>query len=273
MQKELWTIPKWTRRWNDDWDGRHWYPDEKPKSGEKEGVIRHVFLVRHGQYNLDDKTHGLTELGKHQSRLTAQRFKQMQEGLKSDHYGSYKITWASLTSSDVCRAKETAEIIAEVLELEHNIDPLLAEGYPCLTHPGNAANQLKKVRPARLSEESHRIETAFKKYCHRLRDYKKKPKIKEEDEKIKEDFSPEKHHPIPETEEQEPEHQYEIVVCHMNVIRYFVMRSLQLPPEAWLRLRGDNCGLTEIIFYPGGRVSLGRFGDQGHLSVEETTFH
>lgn len=45
----------------------------------------------------------------------------------------------------------------------------------------------------------------------------------------------------------EVEHQYELVVCHMNVIRYFVCRALQLPPEAWLRFRGDNCGLTEII--------------------------
>ena len=59
----------------------------------------------------------------------------------------------------------------------------------------------------------------------------------------------------------------------MNVIRYFLVRALQMPPEAWLRFRGDNCGLTEIIVYDDGRVSLGRFGDQGHLTIEETTFH
>ena len=28
-----------------------------------------------------------------------------------------------------------------------------------------------------------------------------------------------------------PRHEYEVVVCHMNVIRFFVMRALQLPPE------------------------------------------
>ena len=71
----------------------------------------------------------------------------------------------------------------------------------------------------------------------------------------------------------EKQHEYEVIVCHMNVIRYFVCRALQLPPEAWLRMRGDNCGLTEIIIYDDGRVSLGRFGDQGHLTIEETTFH
>ena len=66
---------------------------------------------------------------------------------------------------------------------------------------------------------------------------------------------------------------YEVVVCHMNVIRYFVLRALQLPPEAWLRLRGDNGGITELIFYPEGKVSLSRFADTGHLGIEQTTFH
>ena len=66
---------------------------------------------------------------------------------------------------------------------------------------------------------------------------------------------------------------YEVVVCHMNVIRYFVARALQLPPETWLRMRGDNCGITEIIVTPKGQASLGRFADTGHLSIEQTTFH
>ena len=47
----------------------------------------------------------------------------------------------------------------------------------------------------------------------------------------------------------------------------------QLPPETWLRMRGDNCGITEIIVTPKGQASLGRFADTGHLSIEQTTFH
>ena len=53
----------------------------------------------------------------------------------------------------------------------------------------------------------------------------------------------------------------------------FVARALQLPPETWLRMRGDNCGITEIIVTPKGQASLGRFADTGHLSIEQTTFH
>ena len=65
----------------------------------------------------------------------------------------------------------------------------------------------------------------------------------------------------------------DVVCCHANVIRYFVARALQLPPETWLRMRGDNCGITEIIVTPKGQASLGRFADTGHLSIEQTTFH
>jgi hypothetical protein len=36
-------------------------------------------------------------------------------------------------------------------------------------------------------------------------------------------------------------HEYEIIVCHANVIRYFVCRALQIPPEVWLRLCIFNC--------------------------------
>jgi len=274
MDREHCNVPlAWSRRWNDDWDGRHWYPDEKPAKDEKQ-VVRHVYFIRHGQYNLDDDAHGLTALGEEQSRITGLKLKQMADGLKRDHYGEYKVKWSSLTSSDVLRAKETAEIIGEILGMEREEDPLLGEGTPCLVHPGNAEAQLRRTRPAKLAQESLRIETAYRKYAHREKDYKKKIKNKET---IAEDFNPEKEVPKVEStgkgEDSEVEHKFEIVVCHMNVIRYFVMRALQLPPEAWLRLRGDNCGLTELIFYPNGRVGLGRFADQGHLTIEQTTFH
>tara|TARA_B100000768_G_scaffold13424_1_gene12793 strand:+ start:73 stop:297 length:225 start_codon:yes stop_codon:yes gene_type:complete len=58
----------------------------------------------------------------------------------------------------------------------------------------------------------------------------------------------------------------------MNVIRFFVMRALQLPPEAWLRLGGYNSSITHLQIRGSGSVSLVSFGDHGHLSLEETTF-
>ena len=65
---------------------------------------------------------------------------------------------------------------------------------------------------------------------------------------------------------------YDIIVCHGNVIRYFTLRALQLPPEAWLRLTTFNCSLTYLVIRPSGNVALRSMGDVGHLGPLETTF-
>jgi serine/threonine-protein phosphatase PGAM5 len=67
-------------------------------------------------------------------------------------------------------------------------------------------------------------------------------------------------------------HEYSVIVCHGNVIRYFFMRALQLPPEAWLRLCTFNCSLTYFTIRPSGNVSCRTLGDIGHLDMERTTF-
>jgi hypothetical protein len=119
------------------------------------------------------------------------------------------------------------------------------------------------------------VEAVFRKYCHRNTDYKKEEKKSSE--------SSEKEAPPvgladpgskPETKDEvETEEEYIIFICHQNIIRYFVCRALQLPPEAWLRFRGSNCGITEIIISDDGRVSLEKFADVGHLPVTHHTFH
>jgi serine/threonine-protein phosphatase PGAM5 len=67
-------------------------------------------------------------------------------------------------------------------------------------------------------------------------------------------------------------HEYEIIVCHANVIRYFVCRALQIPPEAWLRMCPFNCSLTYLTIRPTGSVSLRMLGDIGHLPQNTITF-
>lgn len=39
---------------------------------------------------------------------------------------------------------------------------------------------------------------------------------------------------------------YTLIVCHANVIRYFVCRALQMPGEAWLRLSLNHASITWI---------------------------
>lgn len=58
---------------------------------------------------------------------------------------------------------------------------------------------------------------------------------------------------------------YTLLVCHANVIRYFVCRALQFPPEAWLRISLHHASITWISIYPSGRVILRLLGDCGHI--------
>ncbi|KAK3255448.1 hypothetical protein CYMTET_35368, partial [Cymbomonas tetramitiformis] len=247
------------------------------KDDAKPGKIRHLLLIRHGQYDLESKEHGLTELGELQSHITGQRLADTAEGVKKDRYGEYQVKYAGLVTSTVLRAQQTGAIIASHLPTVKRLDndPLLAEGYPCIPQPGNRDEILKNnVRPAKLMQESLQIEAAFRKYVHRDIDHKKSERSKR---KVDEAYVP-TNATVSQREavtdsSPEPEREYLIIVCHMNVIRYFVCRALQLPPEAWLRMRGDNCGITEIIIHPAGRVSLGRFADTGHLTIDKQTFH
>jgi serine/threonine-protein phosphatase PGAM5 len=225
-----------------------------------------VLLIRHGQYHLDTDEQGLTELGRLQSKKTGERLREWAEGVKEDRYGKTKVKISRVVCSDVPRARQSAEIIAAELGMEiAEVDPVLAEGTPCLHFPG-AERQLRSTGEARLLRDSARIEYAFRKYCHRSCDLSTPRKMQE----VTEAYSGRQ---VDEKVEKDAAVTYEVVVCHMNVIRYFVLRALQLPPEAWLRLRGDNGGITELIFYPEGKVSLSRFADTGHLGIAEMTFH
>jgi len=267
----------WRREWQHDWDGRA--PPSNP-DGVKvkvKGRVRHLIFVRHGQYNLEDEEHGLTDLGREQSRLLAERLAAMAKGVQKDRYGEIHIRYAGIWVSDVTRAMQTADIISAHLPGVPIFppDPLLGEGMPTIPHPSRSG---LRTRNADLWENSARIEAGFRHYVHRDVDHKLRDKKREKEaEKIPEHYDRE----AAATEgsasamgdSPSPEHTFEIIVCHMNVIRYFTMRALQLPPEAWLRLRGDNTGITEIVVQPDGRVSLARFGDTGHLPIDMVTFH
>ena len=58
---------------------------------------------------------------------------------------------------------------------------------------------------------------------------------------------------------------HDIVVCHGNVIRYFVTRALGVDPEAWLGMSVGNCSLTVIRVNPDASMKLLMIGDVGHI--------
>jgi hypothetical protein len=64
----------------------------------------------------------------------------------------------------------------------------------------------------------------------------------------------------------------EVLVCHGNVIRFFALRALQLPPEAWLRMAVAHASITTITITAEGDVLLSALGDAGHLDAKDVTF-
>jgi len=259
--------------WDKNWDGL------LGASSSRVRTTRHLLLVRHGQYVLNDPEHPLTELGREQARVTGRRLAAMVKGrtqLSPDQAPS-QIQFSAVHSSDMVRARETGELIAAELKgcgvgrvdvPLLSADPLLAEGCPCYPVPS-----LPGYNPSAktVAEDGERIEAAFKKYVRRATSETEQEAVAK---RAASGFvMPDKGNLNPFLSAAEMPETYEVIACHGNVIRYFVLRALQLPAEAWLRTATYNCGITHIVISPDGRVSLHGFGDIGHLPPEQTTYH
>lgn len=65
--------------------------------------------------------------------------------------------------------------------------------------------------------------------------------------------------------------QHELVVCHGNLIRYFVCRALFAEPESLLRMVTYHCGVSQFRIDTDGRTSLVSYNDVGHLPLSLRT--
>jgi len=150
------------------------------------------------------------------------------------------VKWDSVTISTMTRALETAQIICDVLPagFRQATDSVLEEGAP---YPPEPPVQHWTPKHHKLYTEGSRIEAAFRKYIHRA-------SVKQKADS------------------------YELVVCHANVIRYFICRALQFPPEGWLRIALGNCSITWIVIRPNGNVAVRCVGDVGHLTPDKVSF-
>jgi len=168
----------------------------------------------------------------------------------------------AIHNSPVLRARQTAEIIAAELQDGANIlsepDPLLAEGCPELPDPSPIHY---KPSPAIIWQESARIEAGYRRYFHRAGAAHERDGREGAVSTVATEKSP------------PPTLDYELLVCHGNVIRYFLLRALQLDTTRWLHLATYNTGITHVCIRGDGGVSVQSFGDTGHLPAELTTYH
>eukprot|EP00978_Attheya_sp_CCMP212_P030270 scaffold110664_cov47-Attheya_sp.AAC.2 len=219
-----------------------------------------------GATKKEDSENILTELGRKQAELTGQRLAQMCNGSEG-LFASSKIR--VLRVSDMTRAKETADIIAKYLpEVKRgDPDPLLNEGLPAQVLPLRHEMGINMVQEV---DDCHdRIEEAFQKYMYRANLAEDIARLVRNDNLHDAEEESIKNNKLKPKNDQ---HEFEVIVCHGNLIRYFFCRALQLPPEAWLRMSTFNCSLTYLMIKPTGDVTCRMLGDIGHLGPEHSTF-
>jgi len=142
---------------------------------------------------------------------------------------SMNINFSSLISSTMTRAKQTAEVInKDFPELVPEQSDLIRECTP----PTWREDVMAETKSSEVEECVKNIEEAFQKIFIPSPDYKDRN---------------------------------DIIVCHGNVIRYFVTKVLKADPMAWLQMSIGNCSLTIIRILPDGSMKLAAYSDMGHI--------
>ena len=183
---------------------------------------RTIYLVRHGFYDYHDEQDAevgkaLVPLGVAQARLVADRLR------------SIPVTYATLYSSTMTRARQTAYIVRDELGFEEVLEsPLLSECTP----PTWREDIMAEYGGPEMDECTSTLDAAFE------------------------------HFFLPSTTE---DNMHEILVCHGNVTRYFVTKVLKVDTLSWLMMSVGNCSLTTIRVNSDGTMKLLGVGDMGHI--------
>jgi len=144
------------------------------------------------------------------------------------------VEMSSLHSSTMTRARETALVIGEEFpNLELQTSKLIRECLP----PNRRIDIMERVPAEALEACTQQLEEAFKVF-----------------------FAP-----SPDADRND------IVVCHGNVIRYFVTRVLGVDTTAWLGMSIANCSLTVVKVLADGTTILLSYSDVGHIPPNLTT--
>lgn len=193
-----------------------------------EAPLRHLYLIRHGEYVHDedcdeDTGCGLDRLGRHQAALAG------------DLLASLGVEFTSLQASSMTRARETAAIIDDrlpgpALELHRDVREC--------TPSTRRADIMADLEPGEAEACERELAAAWDRLVRPAAD----------------------------------RDAHDIVVCHGNVIRWFVCRALDVDPQAWLGMSIANCSLTVIQVRADGTCRLVTFADAGHIPFQLRTY-
>jgi broad specificity phosphatase PhoE len=298
--------------WNENWDNLADVPLSIDSSGRPISVTRHLIFIRHGQYVLPTKETEnedpvLTQLGHAQAKLTGERLKSLGYDISVIHVSS--MARAQQTANDIATSFpgvpiRTSPLLSEGVPCAHT--PLHPTWRPDIESlrddPPRIQNGFNQLVQRWRDYQGIQVRNKSEWDAVRVARMKQDPNSVEIEniELLKERTGREKN----EREEQQQQLQlrstsagtidvvsvasgnagaisskpplsidrYELVVCHGNVIRYSLLRALQLPVQGWLRLAIYNTGISHLIIRSNGHVALQSLGDTGHLPKDMITY-
>lgn len=186
-----------------------------------------IILIRHGQYHKDGYNNfGLTSKGREQIDKCGLYLKQ--------YFKNKKTILNKVYYSTLQRAMDSFDIIDKHLGDDFKYKALKTSDIKeCKACP-NEPNQLKWYKSnVDLFKNNLKAEKAFKNYIHRAED------------KFKKDYTT-------------------VLVCHGNLIRYILLRVLQLDPTAWMRLYVPLASISTIKIFPDGNIRLDCIGSRAY---------
>lgn len=216
-----------SKPWDSNWDKRDVSDDQERNKSSK--VIHRIVMVRHGQYisSDNDKDRILTKKGREQAVLCGKR---LQELVDTGFLFPIKYVYFST----MARASETHNLIMDNLSISPVINQpcsMIREGAVCRPNPPSTT---WTPSDEDFFKDNLRVEAGFMNHVHRA---------------SKNDTS----------------NFTTLLVCHGNVIRYFVCRALQIQPDHWLRMAVFNASITILDIHANGKVSLITLGDVGYM--------
>lgn len=229
----------------------------------------HIILVRHGHYASSqtpalDMNGPLTDLGIEQSKRVGKflhAYLNARGVLK--RYPVFPIY-----HSGVRRATETADRIAESfpkgsIQLVEN--KLFREAWPGNPLPSTNRKMLPREKLDNMVSDCARLKIAYRTMFRHLIPSDVSTRETSLSEQEKQHFADTIGAKTTQTRIND---RYRIVVCHANIIRWFICKALGVDPDGtWGRMRYNHCGITALEVDSVGNVQLVNMNQTGHLDT------
>ncbi|KAG1711884.1 hypothetical protein DVH05_009124 [Phytophthora capsici] len=205
---------------------------------------KHIILVRHGHYinahvpQASDSEQVLSQMGRQQAEMVGKCLGMAHNRIPTRHD-------TTIHHSDMTRAVETAGIIATNFgEVSLNSSPLLREGWP-----GTPYSTDPSVGGARSNGSFGGIEERSRMDLERM-------------EKAFNWFFLSSG----EAQDEDDEESYCVLVCHANLIRFFLCRALGIDAaNTWGHFEINHCGVTRIDVCANRPIKVIAVNETGHL--------